>query len=159
MRYDLLRNLVFGSFLAGSMLVFGDELKPALMLQFQDGSQIAYFLETRPVLSFDNQSLHVVSGNVTMDYPIIQVKKHTFEQVSSTSVTELPSGVVRIEGNKVFFSGFTSGQKIAAYASDGRQVAVLEIGPDGNGELSLQALPAGLYVIRYGVSTLKMMKK
>lgn len=159
MRYDLLRNLVFGPFLAGSMLVFGDELKPALMLQFQDGSQIAYYLETRPVLSFDNQSLHVVSGNVTMDYPIIQVKKHTFEQVLSTSVPELSSGVVRIEGNKVFFSGFTSGQKIAAYASDGRQVAVLEIGPDGNGELSLQALPAGLYVIRYGVSTLKMMKK
>lgn len=159
MRCDFLRNLVFGFFLVGSMLAFGDDLKPALMLQFQDGAQIAYFLETRPVLSFENQNLHVVSGNVIMDYPIIQVKKHTFKQVRPTSVTDLHFGVVRIEGNKVFFSGFTSGQKIMAYASDGRQVAALEIRSDGNGELSLQAFPAGLYVIRYGVSTLKMMKK
>lgn len=112
-------------------------------------------------LSFKGSVLHVVSGDVTVDYPLDQVWKHTFEEVEASAVTERHAGVgvVRVVGNQVRFSGLPSGQAVSVYSADGRQVACYRVGGDGCGELSLQACPAGLYVIKYGKSTLKIMKR
>lgn len=161
MKLNLLCHLCLGVLLSGAMVVRGTDLETALVLSFKDGTKMAYHLSARPVLSFKGSVLHVVSGDVTVDYPLDQVWKHTFEEVEASAVTERHAGVgvVRVVGNQVRFSGLPSGQAVSVYSADGRQVACYRVGGDGCGELSLQACPAGLYVIKYGKSTLKIMKR
>lgn len=157
----LLRGLLFVCLVAGVTSVFGDNLKQALILNFKDGSRVAYFLETRPVLSFQKSDLHVVSGDVSMDYPLSDVYKHSFEAVDPSNVTCLGSKTesVRVEGDKIVFSGCADGQKIQVYASDGKCISEGYIENGGKGETSLSSCPAGLYIVKLGMSTLIILKK
>lgn len=88
MKLNLLRHLCLGVLLSGAMVVRGTDLETALVLSFKDGTKMAYHLSARPVLSFKGSVLHVVSGDVTVDYPLDQVWKHTFEEVEASAVTE-----------------------------------------------------------------------
>lgn len=157
----LLRGLLSACLVAGVTSAFGDNLKQTLMLGFKDGSRVAYFLETQPVLSFQKTELHVVSGDVSMVYPLSDVYMHSFEMVDPSAVTSLGADTesVRVEGDKIVFSGCAKGQKIQVFTSDGKCVSEGYIGNDGNGKTSLSSCPAGLYIVKCGMSTLKMLKK
>lgn len=161
MRKNLLRCIIVSCFLLEIICVYGESLKPVLMLNFRNGSQVSYFLETFPVLFFDNHKLHVHSGNVTMDYLLKDIKKHTFEEIPLTTISKVVSNSEKIHvmGNKVFFANFPVGQRIMVYTIDGQLVSSSFIDLNGNAELSLQALPMGLYIIKYGLFTFKMMRK
>ena len=161
MSTKLLRFLLLINMLTVVASVYGNSFKQALVLNFKDGSRIAYFLETRPVLSFQGLNLHVVSGDVAIDYPLSNISKHTFENIDPSAIAVYKVGTesIRVEGNKLVWSGLAVGQYIRIYTLDGQSVADIRIGNDGMGEYFLHSCPLGLYIIKYGKSTLKILKR
>ena len=138
-----------------------DKPKQALMLELRDGSRVAYYLESRPKVTFSGSDLCLSTFDVEVSYPFSEVRKYTFEMADPSSVSAHSGGssAVRVLSDGVQFSGLSSGAEVSVYAADGRRVLVRRAGSDGNCSVSLAIMPAGVYVIQYGKSNLKIMKR
>lgn len=161
MNIRFLRLLSLSLILTGAQIGLADEAKQALMLELRDGSRVAYYLESRPKVTFSGSDLCLSTFDVEVSYPFDEVRKYTFEMADPTSVSA-PSGgssAVQVHSDGVRFSGLSSGAEVSVYAADGRRVLVRRAGSDGSCSVSLETMPAGVYVIQYGKSNLKMMKR
>ncbi len=157
-------NTIFSfllSFLSLSLSAFADEEEQALVLHLKDGSQVTYFLSSRPKLSFDAGMLKLATSQVEVSYPVTNLKRYTFEMKDLTAIVGVGNTgqMIRIEDNEVRFSGFASGELLEVYAADGRKVASSSVGANGNAIVSLQDLPAGVYMVHHGLTTYKIVKK
>lgn len=156
-----LRLLSLFLVLIGAQISLADEAKQVLMLELRDGSRVAYYLESHPKVTFSGSDLCLSTFDVEVSYPFDEVRKYTFEMANPTAVSA-PSGgssAVQVHSDGVRFSGLSSGAEVSVYAANGRRVLVRRAGSDGSCSVSLEAMPAGVYVIQYGKSNLKMMKR
>lgn len=147
---------------SGTLFLRAGDLEQALVLQLRDGSRVVYFLETRPKVTFEDGRLVLSASGMEAGYPLDQVRKYTFEMADPTSVSVpgmVGTGGVQVTANGVYFTGLRVGTGVSVYTADGRKVSEVRAEADGGCRVSLQALPKGIYVIRNGVSTLKIMKK
>lgn len=161
MNICFLRLLSLSLFLSGAKICLADETKQILMLELRDGSRVAYYLESCPKVTFSGSDLCLSTFDVKVNYPFDEVRKYTFEMADPSSVSAPSSGssVVQVHSDGVRFSGLSSSVEVSVYAADGRRVLVRRAGSDGNCSVSLETMPAGVYVIQYGKSNLKMMKR
>lgn len=161
MNIRFLRLLSLSLALSASQIGLADEAKQALMLELRDGSRVAYYLESRPKVTFSDSDFCLSTFDVEVSYPFDEVHKYTFEMADPTAVSA-PSGAssaVQVHSDGVRFFGLFSGEEVSVYAADGRRVLVRLVGSDGSCSVSLETMPAGVYVIQYGKSNLKMMKR
>lgn len=161
MRIRFLRLFSLCVILTGARSSHAEDLKQALMLELTDGSCVAYYLETRPKVSFNGTDLVLSASDVEVSYPFDKVRKYTFEMADPSSVSS-PSGdgsSVQVLAEGVRFSGLPAGSEVAVYTADGRKVSSLRADADGSCRVSLSTMPAGVYVISYGKCNLKMMKR
>lgn len=161
MKIGFIRLLVLSGFLTDTAVSVAEDLKQALMLELMDGSRVAYYLETRPKVSFNGTDLVLSASDVEVSYPFDKVRKYTFEMADPSSVSS-PSGdgsSVQVLAESVRFSGLPAGSEVTVYTADGRKVSLLRADADGGCRVSLATMPAGVYVISYGKCNLKMMKR
>lgn len=161
MKIGFIRLLVLSGFLTDTAVSVAEDLKQALMLELTDGSRVAYYLETRPKVSFSGTDLVLSASDVEVSYPFDKVRKYTFEMADPSSVSS-PSGdgsSVQVLAEGVRFSGLPAGSEVAVYTADGRKVSSLRADADGGCRVSLSTMPTGVYVISYGMCNLKMMKR
>ena len=161
MKIGFIRLLVLSGFLTVTAVSVAEDLKQALMLELTDGSRVAYYLETRPKVSFSGTDLVLSASDVEVSYPFDKVRKYTFELADPSSVSS-PSGdgtSVQVLAESVRFSGLPAGSEVTVYTADGRKVSSLRAYADGSCRVSLATMPAGVYVISYGKCNLKMMKR
>ncbi len=140
---------------------FAEDEEQAMVLHLKDGSQVAYFLSSRPKLTFFDSKLTLKTVLAEVSYPTEELARYCFENTKPTAIGEVGNGqkAVRFEGDEIRLSGFASGEQLDVYATDGRKVASLRVGANGSATVSLQALPAGVYLIHHGVSTYKVEKR
>ena len=158
MRIRFLRLFSLCVILTCARFSHAEDLKQALMLELTDGSRVAYYLETRPKVSFSGTDLVLSASDVEVSYPFDKVRKYTFEMADPSSVSS-PSGdgsSVQVLAESVRFS---AGSEVTVYTADGRKVSSLRADADGSCRVSLATMPAGVYVISYGKCNLKMMKR
>lgn len=161
MKIGFIRLLVLSGFLTDTAVSVAEDLKQALMLELTDGSRVAYYLETRPKVSFSGTDLVLSASDVEVSYPFDKVRKYTFEMADPSSVSS-PSGdgsSVQVLAEGVRFSGLPAGSEVTVYTADGRKVSSLRADADGGCRVFLATMPAGVYVISYGKCNLKMMKR
>ena len=161
MRIRFLRLFSLCVILTCARFSHAEDLKQALMLELMDGSRVAYYLETRPKVSFSGTDLVLSASDVEVSYPFDKVRKYTFEMADPSSVSS-PSGdgaSVQVLAEGVRFSGLPAGSEVTVYTADGRKVSSLRADTDGGCRVSLATMPTGVYVISYGKCNLKMMKR
>ena len=161
MKIGFIRLLVLSGFLTDTAVSVAENLKQALMLELTDGSRVAYYLETRPKVSFSGTDLVLSASDVEVSYPFDKVRKYTFEMADPSSVSS-PSGdgsSVQVLAEGVRFSGLPAGSEVTVYTVDGRKVSSLRADANGGCRVSLATMPTGVYVISYGKCNLKMMKR
>lgn len=140
---------------------FADDGKQALMLELKNGSRVAYYLDSRPKISFSASELLLSAFDVEVSYPFDEVLRYTFEESYATSVSnsmEKPVAV-QIHEDEVSFSNLAPDTNVFVYTVDGRNVSTLRIGKSGNCRVSLENMPVGIYVIQYGKFNVKVVKK
>ena len=146
MRIRFLRLFSLCVILTCARFSHAEDLKQALMLELMDGSRVAYYLETRPKVSFSGTDLVLSASDVEVSYP--------FDKVPSGDGTS-----VQVLAESVRFSGLPAGSEVTVYTADGRKVSSLRADADGSCRVSLATMPTGVYVISYGKCNLKMMKR
>lgn len=95
-------------------------------------------------------------SELVLSVPVTQVDSWKFsEESGTTGLTEVATNAgVSVTGNRVVIEGLSSPTTVRVISAAGQTVA--ETSAESRCELSLENLPAGVYVIAYGNQTLKI---
>lgn len=113
----------------------------SLFIAFNDGSKAEFAMSDNPAITMANGTMTVAAGSSQISYELWRVKQFTFG--NSTAVREIPSNSLLLD---------SSNAKI--YTLDGKVVHATA----NNGEIDLDALPTGIYIININGNTVKYMK-
>ena len=124
----------------------------ALCVTRTNGQVAYYILSEKPVVTFGETTMLIVTSNVSTEYQRTEVENFTF--VDKKAIT----GIAQIgEGNTVFqYQDNTirgAGGAIQVYNSLGKLVK------QGEGIVSLDNQPQGVYVVKMNQQTIKVIKK
>lgn len=109
----------------------------------KSGGVVSYSFSEKPVVTYTEDGIHLVTNSVEVDYPLSNLEKFTFEDSTS------PSGIIRTEGGR---------SDVQIYSVGGLLVKTVKAS-EGTTTFSTEDLPAGIYVIKNGKSTYKIIKK
>ena len=160
--YLLMKRLLFlffSSFV--SSLVWAGDYQ--LVIDFIDGGEATFSLSKLPVLTFTDQRLCVSMGDQKSEFELLDVENYHFTADSSGTTS------LRKDDD---FSIIWRGENLIVKANEADEISILLYGIDGisysdcvhdNGsyyEISLSALPKGIYLIRINNQrTLKINRK
>lgn len=126
-----------------------------------EGQQIAYSFDDMPKYVFkdNNTSLYLTTKKTSVTYSVENLKKFTFSQVpsgidkakNSTEVAQSVDGIL-------IFSGYAAGSSIFVCDGSGKIVATAKASAQGAATLSLQRLPKGVYLVKAGKMSMKILR-
>ena len=113
----------------------------SLFITFNDGSKAEFAMSQNPAISWADDMMTVVAGDNTLTYELWRVKQFTFG--ASTGIREINGKDLYVKGNS-----------IRVYTLDGKAITV----PVVQGEMNLDGLSKGIYIININGNSLKLMK-
>lgn len=132
--------LALASLFLGAASAFAQN---TLNVHQKSGGVVSYSFSEKPVVTYTEDGIHLVTNSVEVDYPLSNLEKFTFEDSTS------PSGIIRTEGGS---------SDVQIYSVGGTLVKTIKAN-EGTTTFSTSDLPAGIYVIKNGKSTYKIIKK
>lgn len=114
-----------------------------LNIHQKNGGMVSYSFADKPVVTYVEDNLHVSTNNVSIDYPLSDLVKLTFTE-SGSSIGEL-----RVEDNN---------SPIQIYDVNGGLIKML-VKKESESILNIQELPTGIYFIKQGTITTKIVKQ
>jgi hypothetical protein len=113
----------------------------SLFITFNDGSKTEFAMSDNPAITMADGTMTVVGSSSQIGYELWRVKQITFG--NSTAIREIRSNSILLDG---------SNAKI--YTLDGKAVHAAI----NNGEIDLNGLATGIYIININGKTIKYMK-
>lgn len=150
-----LLSLLFG----WSLMTMAEEVSiTTLEVWTRSGQKIAYALSERPVATYSDNDLVLTTSEMVINYPLAELHKFTFgtDEASSVIAHSAPVGKVAQQNGTLILSGFQAGIQVAVYTIDGRLAFSGKTATNGTLELSLRQLFAGVYVVKTGSLTHKI---
>lgn len=131
-------------------IMFAGESKAQTLVVWQkDGSKVSYCLDNEPITTFTLEELIIKTNIVTISYPLKNMLRYSYEGISQ-GIDDIKSQGVMIKhhGNEIVITGILKGKTIAVYSVDGK--LIMSKCSDGTTPqaLSLNQLPAGIYLIK-----------
>ena len=129
----------------------------SLVVEMTDGTRSAFLLSEKPEMTFEGRALVFRSQEAEIAVARVDFSYFQFENVEvsmlerSSGGTEaefVTTGVLRVRGVKA--------NAVAVYALDGSVCAVDKSVEGDAVTVSLRSLPRGVYVVRYGATSIKM---
>jgi hypothetical protein len=131
-----------------------------LVLWHFNGSQTKVELSVKPNLKISADSLTISSPTVTLRYASTDVYRFSYENVS-TGVKTVQMGKLnpRMDGGYLYFSGIKANAPVRLFSTQGKELPVTLTPCDCGMRLSLNTLPAGVYLLTIDGKTCKIMKR
>ena len=113
----------------------------SLFITFNDGSKAEFAMADNPAITMTDGTMTVVAGTTTLSYELWRVKQFTF--ATSTGIRNISVSDIHVNSDSV-----------RIYTLDGKAVNM----PASQGEVNLDGLAPGLYIININGNTLKFLK-
>ena len=142
-------------------LYYMNESGTHTLLESVNGSEKLTIENAVPQVTFEGNSLHIVSEKADATYNLLDVLNFTYETQSVTGVNELREEPATIDYNngELVVSGLKANDAVSIYAMDGKLVQQQTASRGGTFRLSLSSLPQGVYIVKVGNITYKIMKR
>ena len=135
---------------------------PKLVVWLKSGEKVIYELADVPITTFSGSQLIIRTNKVTIPYERKNVLRYTYEDVVTKGV-ELMPGERRVEmnrdGDEITFRGLVVGSTASIYAVNGTLVEQRTVTDKQPLTLSLKNRPNGVYIVKAGTETIKVMKR
>ena len=133
-----------------------------LVVWAKDGSKVAYLLENKPVLTFEEGNLVIKTKDITIHYVLKQMQRFTFENGQNVANTDLSSKedipfVMNTE--YILFPSLEKGASILIYTVQGQVVVKKTMVQAGDVSVPISQLQSGIYFVQVNGITYKIMKK
>jgi hypothetical protein len=135
---------------------------PKLVVWLKSGDKVVYELADVPITTFSGSQLIIRTNKVTIPYERKNVLRYTYEDVVTKGI-ELMPGERRVEmnrdGDEITFRGLVVGSTASIYAVNGTLVEQRKVTDKQPLTLSLKNRPNGVYIVKAGTETIKVMKR
>ena len=132
------------------------------MVWLKSGEKVVYELADAPVTTFSGSQLIIRTNKAIIPYERRNVLRYTFEDVVTKGI-ELMPGERRVEmnreGDEITFRGLQVGSTARIYAVNGTLVEQRKVTDSQPLTLSLKNRPNGVYIVKAGTETIKVMKR
>lgn len=146
---------IFSMFQFASAAEAGDNL----IISTKDGQQVTYLLSTRPVVTFEGTDLVLKTTEVTVKYPLADIEDMTFDLASGIQPVKMDQNIsFTIDANHIAANGLKNGEVLQVFSLDGKVLVNATASEDGQLSVSTEALPHGVYVVKAGKKSYKIMK-
>ena len=105
--------------------------------------------------------LIIKTTSTTIEYPLADVLRYTYEGFN-TGIDSYESGnnvVVRQEGDKLSLINVKAGEEVYLYGASGHLLQIQKSNGTEPVVISLSARPQGVYIVKSGKETIKLMKR
>ena len=141
-----------------------DGSKTCLIVWQSETRKDYYLLSEKPKVTMNNGDFILTTTSTTIAYPFDNIWKFTLADNDSD-----PSGIKDLkavagpalerQSDKVILTGEVANSPIYIYKVDGQLVKALRTDNNGQAEVSISDLPAGVYVVRTNGVTIKITKR
>ena len=139
------------------------EGKDVLSVIMKDGTSVYFLLAEKPLITFQDDNVKIVSETDEVMMKRTLVERFEFVADMPTSIDDVEEEALRgqfeLTGNAVVVNGLADGCKVGLYSINGQAVMSAVAGENGCAILSLEALPAGIYLVNYNDTTIKFIKR
>ena len=133
-----------------------------LVVWLKSGDKIGYELADAPVTTFSGSKLIIQTNKVTIPYERKDVLRYTYENIEETGI-DLSPGERRVEinheGDEIIFRGLQVGGIASIYAINGTLIEQRKVTDSLPLTISLKNRPNGVYIVKAGTETIKVMKR
>lgn len=125
-----------------------------------DGDQTGFVFSNEPVWTFEGDNLVITGLETTVEYPMADVARIYFDDVSTTTgISEVKSNeLIRFIGDGVELTGFAPNTMVTVCNLQGQQIGAYRIDESGSLNISLANREQGIYIIKANKSTIKIKK-
>ena len=134
---------------------------PQLKVWKKDKSTVLFALAEKPVTTFSNNMLVIKTSTATVEYPLAEVQRYTYEGVE-TGIESIDSDngvLVKQEKNKLSLRNLKAGEEVRLYSSSGSLLQIVKSNGTEPVVISLSSRPQGVYIVKSGNETIKLMKR
>lgn len=133
-----------------------------LVVWLKSGDKVGYDLVDVPVITFSGSKFIIQTNKVNIPYERKDVLRYTFEYTEETGI-DLSSGERRVEinreGDELIFRGLQIGGTASIYAINGTLIEQRKVTDSLPLTISLKNRPNGVYIVKAGTETIKVMKR
>lgn len=116
-----------------------------LNVNLKDGTKVSYAFADKPKITFTEGKLIVTTTRTSAEFPLSGIRKYTFRETESTTkIDEMKASNLQSE-------------YLSVYDNNGKLLMKTRVS-DGNASLSLGTLPQGIYIVREGSKSYKIIK-
>ena len=134
---------------------------PQLKVWKKDKSTVLFALAEKPVTTFSNNMLVIKTSTATVEYPLAEVQRYTYEGVE-TGIESIDSDygvLVKQEKNKLSLANLKAGAEVRLYNSSGSLLQIVKSNGTEPVVISLSSRPQGVYIVKSGNEIIKLMKR
>ena len=160
MKQRLLLLFILFGFSASSLLA--QTATKRLVLWQKSGEKVYFDLNDMPETTFENGLFVIRTNNATFQYQIDNVLRYTFEGTGNTGISLLPSErsiSLSKEGDEVTMRNLRAGTVVTIYAANGTVLETRQVTDSQPLTLSVAQRPAGVYIVKAGSETIKLLKQ
>ena len=135
--------------------------EPQLKVWKKDKSTVLFALAEKPVTTFSNNMLVIKTSSTTVEYPLADVLRYTYEGVETgiESIESDNSMLVKQEKDKLSLRNLKAGEEVRLYNASGRLLDILKSNGTDAVIISIASRPQGMYIVKCGSETIKLMKR
>ena len=135
--------------------------EPQLKVWKKDKSTVLFALAEKPVTTFSDNKLVIKTSNATVEYPLADILRYTYEGVETgiETIESENSVLVKQEDNKLSLDNLTAGTEVRLYNASGRLLDILKSNGTDAVTISITSRPQGMYIVKCGSETIKLMKR
>ena len=111
--------------------------------------------------TFSGNKLIIKTSTATVEYPLADILRYTYEGVETgiETIESENSVVVRQEPDKLQLTNLKSDTEVYLYNASGRLLDILKSNGTDAVTISIASRPQGMYIVKCGNETIKLMKR
>ena len=135
--------------------------EPQLKVWKKDKSTVLFALAEKPVTTFSDNKLVIKTSSATIEYPLADIQRYTYEGVETgiESIESDNSMLVKQEKDKLSLRNLKAGEEVRLYSASGHLLQVLKSKGSEPVVISISSRPQGVYIVKSGKETIKLMKR
>lgn len=132
-----------------------------LVVWQKTGEKVYFDLSENPRTTFEGGNLVITTPTLTVNYPVEQVQRYTYEFQQSDIDNINLSKIVRIRHNNdvLYLENLKPDTRIFLYTADGKLLSSQKADSSQTITISLANRPAGVYFVKANDVTYKMLKR
>ena len=133
-----------------------------LVVWQKSGEKVYIDLAEQPETTFAGGNLVITTSTTTVRYPISNVLRYTYEgEMTAIETPDVKPGeiIFRQGADQMTFDGLPEGVRLEVYSMDGKQLFVETSQKGKTTVVSLANYPAGIYIVKSGDATYKILKR